>query len=76
MKGIGVKMGDDGGGSLTNLEGVAPSRNVCVPASVIFSCTIKSRRRWLAKVRLLGITPWVLPHAYAKTQPERSTTLC
>jgi len=40
----GVKMGDDGGGSLISPNGVVPSRMVGVSASVIFPCTIKSRR--------------------------------
>jgi len=57
-------MGDDGGGSLTSWEGVAPNWTVSVSISVIFPCTIKFRR-WLAKVRLLGITPWAPSHAYA-----------
>jgi len=46
----GVKVGDDGGGSLISPDGVAPSWLVGVSASVIFSCTIisiKSRRRFL-----------------------------
>jgi len=60
--------GDDGGGSLTSSQGVAPSRTVGVSASVIFRCTIKPRRRWLAKVRLLGITLSVPPHAYTSTR--------
>jgi len=41
------KMGDDGGGSLISLDRVAPNRMVSVSASVIFPCTIKSRRRFL-----------------------------
>jgi len=41
-KGIRRKMGHVGGGSLTNLEGVAPNWTVGVSASVIFPCT-KSR---------------------------------
>jgi len=57
-------MGDDGGGSLTSWEGVAPNWTVGVSISLIFPYTIKFRR-WLAKVRLLGITPWAAPHAYA-----------
>ena len=40
-------MGDDGGGSLISLDGVAPSRMVGVFASVIFPWTIKSRRSFL-----------------------------
>jgi len=60
--------GDDGGGSLTSSLGVAPSRTVGVSASVIFRCTIKPRRRWLAKVRLLCISPSVPPHAYTSTR--------
>jgi len=43
----GVKMGDDGVGLLISLDGVAPTRIVGVSASVIFPCTIKSRRRFL-----------------------------
>ena len=39
-----VKMGDEGGGSLISLDGVAPSRIVGVSASDVFPCTIKSRR--------------------------------
>ena len=46
-------MEDDGGGSLTSLEGVAPSWTVGESTSVIFPSTIKSQR-WLEKVRLLG----------------------
>ena len=38
---------DDGGGSLINLDGVVPSQIVGVSASVIFACSIKSRRRFL-----------------------------
>jgi len=41
----GIKMGDDGGGSLISLDKVAASQIVCVSASVIFPCTIKPRRR-------------------------------
>jgi len=37
-------MGDDGGGSLISLDGVASSRTVFVSASIMFPCTIKSRR--------------------------------
>jgi len=76
----GIKMGYDGGGSLTSSEGVAPSQTIGVSASVIFPCTTKSRRRWLAKLRLLAIIPWA-PHipmqtGGGETQSERSTTLC
>ena len=39
--------GDDGGGSLINLDGVVPSQIVGVSASVIFACSVKSRRRFL-----------------------------
>ena len=39
--------GDDGGGSLISLDGVASSQIVSVSASNIFPCTIKSRRRIL-----------------------------
>ena len=41
----GVKMGDDGGGSLISPDGVAPSRMVVVSASVIFHCTIKVQKK-------------------------------
>jgi len=44
------KMGDDGGGALISPDGVAPSRVVGVSASVIFPCTIKSRRFLLAPI--------------------------
>ena len=48
-KGIRHKNGeDDNAGSLINPDGVAPSRMVGVSASVIFPCTIKSRRFLLA----------------------------
>ena len=40
-------MGDDGAGSVISLDGVAVSWMVGVSASVIFPCTIKSRRRFL-----------------------------
>ena len=40
----GVKMGDEGGGSLISPDGVAPSRIVGMSASDISPCTIKSRR--------------------------------
>jgi len=40
-----VKMGDDGGGSTDSPDGVVP--RLLVSASVIFPCTIKSRR-WQA----------------------------
>jgi len=46
-KGIWRKMGDDGGGSLINPDGVASSRMVGVSASDIFPCSIKSRRSLL-----------------------------
>jgi len=36
-----------GGGSLFSPDGMASSRIVGVSASVIFTCTIKSRRRFL-----------------------------
>ena len=41
------KWGDDGCGSAISPDGVVPSWIVSVPASVIFPCTIKSRRRFL-----------------------------
>ena len=44
----GIKMGDDGGGSLISPDGVAPIQMITVSASVIFPCTIKSRRFLLA----------------------------
>jgi len=47
-------MGDDGGGSLISLDGVAPRRVVGVSASVIFPCTIKSKRRYLLALAHLG----------------------
>jgi len=40
-------MGDDGGGSLVSPDGVATIQIVGVSASVIFLCTIKSRRSFL-----------------------------
>jgi len=49
-----VKMEDDGGGSLISPDGVAPTRMVGVSASVIFSCTIKSRRRFVLAPAHLG----------------------
>jgi len=39
---------DDGDGSLISPDGVVSSRIVCVSASVIFPCTINSRRFLLA----------------------------
>jgi len=39
-------MGDEGGGSLINPDGVAQSQIVGVFASDISPCTIKSRRRF------------------------------
>jgi len=44
----GVKVGDDGGGSLISPDGMAPIWMVGVSASLIFLCTIKSRRFLLA----------------------------
>ena len=44
------KMGDDGGESLISPDGVAPSWIVGVSASVIFPCTMKSRRRFLLEM--------------------------
>jgi len=35
---------DDGGGSLISSDGVAPTRMIGIPASVIFSCTIKVQK--------------------------------
>jgi len=46
--------GDDGGGSLISPDGVAPIQMVGVSASVIFPCTIKSRRRFLLAPADLG----------------------
>jgi len=43
-----VKMRDDGDASLISPVGVAPCRMVGVSASVIFPCTMKSRRFLLA----------------------------
>ena len=42
------KMGGDVGGSMIIPDGVAPSRIICVSASVIFPCIVKSRRFLLA----------------------------
>ena len=39
-----IKIGDDGCGSLISTGGMAPSRMVDVSPSVIFPCTMKSRR--------------------------------
>jgi len=36
--------GDDGGGLLISLDGVAPSRMIGVSASIIFLCTIKVQK--------------------------------
>jgi len=58
-------MGDDEGGSLISLDGVALSHTVGASASVIFPCTLKPRR-WQAKIQLLGITLLASPHVYAK----------
>jgi len=38
---------DDGGGSLISLDRVAPICKVGVSASVVFPCTIKSRRSFV-----------------------------
>ena len=40
----GVKMGDDGGGSLISPDGMVLVWMVGVSAFVVFACTIKSRR--------------------------------
>jgi len=40
----GVKMGDEGGGSLISPDGVAPIQMVSVSASVVFPCTIKGQK--------------------------------
>ena len=50
----GIKWGDDGGGSLIRPDGAASIRMVGVSASVIFPCTIKSRRRFLLAPAHLG----------------------
>jgi len=42
----GVKMGNDGGGSLISRDGVAPSRMFGVSTSVIFPCTIKVQKKY------------------------------
>ena len=44
---FGVKLGDDGGGGTDSLDGVASRWIVGASASVIFPCTIQSRR-WRA----------------------------
>jgi len=44
-KTLGVKMGDDGGGSLISPDGAALSRMVGVSASVILPCTIKVQKK-------------------------------
>jgi len=44
---FGTKMGNDGGGLVTSLDGMAPMRMVSVSASAIFPCAIKSRRKFL-----------------------------
>jgi len=43
----GIKIRYDGGGSLISPDRVVPSRVIGVSASVIFPCTIKSKRRFL-----------------------------
>ena len=43
----GVKMGDEGGGSLISPDRVVPSRIVGVSASNISPCTMKSTRSFL-----------------------------
>ena len=53
----GVKMGDDGGWSLISPDGMAPTRMVGGSASLIFSCTMKSRGRFLLAPGLPG-SPW------------------
>jgi len=52
--------GDDGGGSLISPDGVLPSQMVGVSATVIFPCTIKSRRRFF----------W---HRLTRAVPEKGT---
>ena len=44
VRASGVTMGDDGGESLISADGLAPSWIVDVSASVIFPCTIKSKK--------------------------------
>jgi len=41
---FGIKVGDDGGGDTDSLDGVASRWIVGASASVIFPCTIESRR--------------------------------
>jgi len=48
-------------GAPVSLNGVVSSWIVHASAS---PCTIKLSR-WHAKIQLLGITPWMPPHAYA-----------
>jgi len=42
-----IKVGDNGGRSLIILDKVVPNQIAAVHASVIFPCTIKSRRSFL-----------------------------
>jgi len=46
--------GDDGGGSLISPDGVAPSWNIGVSASVIFPCTINVQKKIFLAVAYLG----------------------
>ena len=48
------KWGDDGGGPLISPDGVAPKWMVSVSSSVIFPCTMKSRRRFILAPAYLG----------------------
>jgi len=54
---LAYKWTDDGGGSLVSPDGVVPSRMVGVSASLIFPCTIKSRRRFLL-APAHPVSPW------------------
>jgi len=57
-KGIWCKNGgDDGGGSLISLEGVAPSWTVGVSTSVIFPCAIKMQKIMVGKSTIIGYHP-------------------
>ena len=68
---------DEGGGSLISPDGVAPSRTVGVPASVIFPCTIKPRRRWQAGWRLhMPTLPEVGNRSQNAAQPCANTEDC
>ena len=73
-------MGDDGGGGTDSLDGVSSRRIVGASASVIFPCTIKSRR-WRAVMEAVakGCTPmqWVLRNSrYCDQDCQPSNNLC